>query len=374
MMRHAVAALLAALSAAASAGVIGGPADGMGPAITEHGPLVNRSLDPPLHQGWAEMRQQDTTEKPVSGSIGSFRAVCYPAWLSHNDPLKFPGRKDATHLHIGFGAALVDQNTTDPSMLAAMPSTCLGGTTNRSSYWAPALIDTRTGAPVRPALLMIYYKTGYNGIKASQVRTMPNGLRMIAGSATNAERKGPVQHRCDGDDPATGLPVPVPVGGWSQDIPNCPVGTRLITEIWFGQCLQVDADGNPVLSSPDHKSHVSSTVRPPNAAPVDPVTGKLVTQYSDGKWCPTTHPYPIPEVRAVFFYDPVTEPDQTAGYRYSSDMYYRDANGNVIPGGRSGHVDYMKWWDEAAWSSVLQMLQASKDGHAHLLGNGRKVY
>ena len=366
LMKYLVAAL-AAFSFSALAGVIGGPADGMCPAITEHGPCVNHTFDPPLHEGWATPRTQPTTEQPVSGSIGSYRSVCYPAWLAHNDPLVWPGKPNATHLHVGFGATRVNQSTTDPAMLAEMPTTCLGGkAVNSSAYWAPALIDTRSGAAVLPVLLMVYYKTGYNGIKAAQVRTIPNGLRMIAGSAMNSEKRGPVQHRCDGMD--------APVGGWNQDIPSCPVGTRLVTEIWFGQCLQVDAYGNPVLDSPDHKSHVSGTVRPPNAAPVDPVTGKLITQYSDGKWCPTTHPYPIPEVRAVFFYAPVVEAGETANYRYSSDMYYRDANGNVIPGGRSGHIDYIKWWNEDAWAPVLRMLQSSKDGHAHLLGNGTRVY
>ncbi len=292
--------------------------------------------------------------------------------MSHNDPLVWPHKKDATHLHMGYGAKGVDHTTTSPAMLDAMSSTCQGGTVNRSAYWAPCLIDTRTGGCVKPDHNMIYYKTGYNGIKADQIRSIPNGLRMIAGNARNAAKSGPVQHKCDGTDPATGTSVPAPPGGWSQDIPNCPVGTRLLAEVWFGQCLAVDEQGAPLLDSADHKSHVAYTVWPPNAAPLDEL-GKPISG-DRGRWCPVTHPYPIPEVRYVINYPPVTEPGQLTHYRYSSDMYHLDERGNVIPGGRSFHADYIKWWDAWAWDAILQMLRQSKDGHAYLLGNGWMIF
>ncbi len=44
-------AALAAVSFSAFAGVIGGPADDMGPMVSDHGPLVNQALNPPPMQG-----------------------------------------------------------------------------------------------------------------------------------------------------------------------------------------------------------------------------------------------------------------------------------------------------------------------------------
>jgi hypothetical protein len=61
-------------------------------------------------------------------------------------------------------------------------STCFGGTVNRSSYWAPSVIDTRFGRPIVPDENMVYYKQVSS--LAMQVAVPPPGLRILAGDAT----------------------------------------------------------------------------------------------------------------------------------------------------------------------------------------------
>lgn len=353
-MRHLLAAALAAFFLPAMAGVIGGPNDHMGPAVTEHGPLVNHALDPATHPGWDVARTKATTQTPAQSDIGGFRIICFLAGINHDDPLVFPGKPGATHTHTYFGAKGVNAFTT-PEMLSAMPSTCQGGKVNHSAYWTPALIDTATGAVVPPLYNMVYYKTGYNGIRPDQVRTIPNGLRMIAGNAKNSEKRGPIVHKCVGKDPLTGVENQQA----GVDIPDCAVGTTLLAEVAFPQCVAVDAYGEPVLDSPDHKAHVAYTVPRPDLG--------AFAKY--GRWCPLTHPYPIPEVRFVINYPKVTEAGQTKRWRYSSDMY-----DPALPSGRSFHGDYIKMWDDTAWDSLMRLLQASRDGHAYLLGNGLMIY
>jgi len=367
-MRRA-AALLSAVALPALAGVIGGPADGMCPAVTDHGPCVNHTFDPAPSAGDDALRIKETHEEPAPGSVGAVRWTCTLAGINHEDPLVWPGKPSATHAHVYFGAVGVNAFTTDPAQLATMRSTCRGGVVDQSAMWMPAMVDTGTGAIVAPSVFMKYYKSAYNGILPSQLRTIPNGFTMIAGDAKNREKRGPIVHKCEGKDPVTGQSFPSMAG---QDIPDCPVGAALVAEIAFPQCVKVDEQGNPLLDSADHKSHLAYTVWPPNAAPIDEI-GRPISA-DRGRWCPVTHPYPIPEVRFVVTYPKVTEPGQLRRYRYSSDMYYLDAAGNVIPGGRSFHADYRKQINQWAWDSIMERLRGGYDLHGHLIGNGWMTY
>jgi hypothetical protein len=361
--RHLIAAA-ALLSINAHAGVVGGPADGMCPAVTEHGPCINKTNDPPGVAPYTTPRIATTTDQPGGpGSVSAARWICKRVGYSHNDFLVWPNKDDATHKHVHWGVDYRGSAVKTADELALLPTTCQGGTGfDTSAMWAPVVVDTSTMTIVAEEQFMKYYKSGYNGILPHQLRTIPNGFTMITGSASNTEKKGPVQHKCDGVDPATGLPTPPQQ---SQEIPNCPVGTRMVTEIPFPQCVAVDADGNPLLDSPNHKDHVSFTVQRPDLP---------ASELRYGKWCPTTHPYPIPEVRFVITYPKVTVQDQMKNWRLSSDMYWKDANGNVIPGGRTGHADYVKSINSWAWDSIMLNLQGGFDLHGHLIGNGWKTF
>lgn len=336
-------------SITAEAGIVGGPnamashggmasklmpeVDGSGlvsPAVGSSGPQI-QTLDPTLAAKYG------LTTNP--SEIGAFRTVCDVSHMAFDDPIVAPGRPGASHLHTFFGNTGVTSATTSQTLLSTGNSTCHGGTLNRSSYWVPAVIDTATGVPVKPRTAIIYYKQGYNIADSSIFVQVPQGLKVIAGSAmnsidvraTNPWAESAYTWRCM--SLTTGAPVID-----SQQIPNCAVGTELWMLVTFPQCW----DGVN-LDSPDHKSHMA---------------------YPSGGRCPATHPKVIPEIsyQIVYPYGAVT-----AKWRLASDMYDES-----LPGGRSAHGDYMMGWQQdiiQAWQR--NCINGRRDCHADLLGDYR---
>ena len=256
--------------------------------------------------------------------------------MAFDDPIVYPGQPGKSHLHAFFGNTGLDANSTATSIATAGNSTCRGGTINRSGYWVPAMIDTGDGAPVRPSTLIVYYKTGYRGVKAADVRPFPPGLRMIAGNP-NAVGPGnvndPIAHyTCNGNNP------------WTFEIPNCAPGTSVWATILFPQCW----DGVNI-DSPDHRSHMTYSI--------------------PGKGCPATHPVPLPEVAFNLLYA-VTAANQPTRWRLASDTYNKSQ-----PGGYSFHGDWFGGWKRDILQTwVKNCDDASVDCFAHLLGDGRMMY
>ncbi|HWH82057.1 MAG TPA: DUF1996 domain-containing protein [Burkholderiaceae bacterium] len=289
---------------------------------------------------------------PVSFGVGgAFRVPCPYSHISNDDPIVYPGKPGAAHLHTFAGNSLADASSTTESLNATGGSTCSGGTLNRTAYWFPTMIDTRTGQPIVPVGTNFYYKTGYQGIEGANITKIvpfPKGLRMIAG---NPARTGP-----DGSFPTGGFHC---YGGPNNQnvnngdhIGNCDVGAQLWQSVDFPQCW----DGVN-LDSPDHKSHMAYGVGTvyPDGSPRPNVNG-----------CPTTHPVPLPAITLIAQYL-VTEPGIAGFWKLSSDNYKGT-------GGYSLHADWFGAWDDAtmkAW--VTKCLNAGFDCHDNLLGDGRTL-
>jgi hypothetical protein len=276
---------------------------------------------------------QLTGHMGVSADIGAFRIVCDYSHMAPDDPIVSPNQPGRSHLHTFFGNTGTNAYSTADSIANSGGSTCMGGTANRSAYWIPSLIDTRTGTPIKPSTALIYYKTGYNGVQPWQVQSMPPGLRMIAGDAKNDQPDGPYKFVCIGQGSEAMV---------GQQIQNCPVGAQMWQLIFFPQCW----DGMN-LDSPDHKSHMS---------------------YPVGGACPKTHPVPLPEVSYNVVYD-VTEANAPLSWRLSSDTY-----DSTKPGGYSSHGDWFNGWNQDVMKAFVKNCdQASMDCHANLLGDGREL-
>jgi hypothetical protein len=257
--------------------------------------------------------------------------------MNFDDPIVYPGQPGRAHLHAFFGNTGVNGNSTASSIASTGNSTCRGGTVNRSSYWVPAMIDTRDGTPVRPLESHFYYKTGYGGVIPSTVQSMPPGLRMIAGDAQNASPGN--QFASSAFDYSCHF-----AGVKSRGIPNCAVGDELWQHIYFPQCW----DGVN-LDSPDHKSHMSYPTRP-------------------GGGCPASHPVPLPEMTFNIRYA-VTESNSTLRWRLSSDNY-----SSSLPGGYSAHGDWFNGWrPEVMDAFVRNCNRPAVDCRSHLLGDGRAI-
>jgi len=284
---------------------------------------------PASQPGFSTVRIKPSNDTPhPSDGTGAFRTVCGFSHMSFNDPIVFPGKADAAHLHTFLGNTGTDAFSTANSLLTTGNSTCRGGIANRSAYWVPSLIDA-TGAPQAPAEAHIYYKTGYGGVPASSVKPFPAGLRVLAGNGKSTSGQQFIGWSC-----LSGLS--------SASIPNCAPGDYVVMDIYFPQCW----DGKN-LDSSDHHSHMA---------------------YPDGTGCPATHPVAVSEVSYHIRY--LVPSSGTAGWRLSSDMYDRS-----LPGGFSLHGDWFAAWDEAIVKTFVENCNnPAVDCGSHMLGDGREMY
>ncbi len=108
---------------------------------------------------------------------GQFRAVCEFSHFSYDDPLVFPGKPGASHLHMHFGNTHVNAFSTYDSLINSGSSTCNGQELNRTGYWVPAMFDGAGNVRV-PERIVVYYKGEGRARGAAEV--YPEGAAMIA--------------------------------------------------------------------------------------------------------------------------------------------------------------------------------------------------
>ena len=299
-------------------------------------PAVDLSKIPTPWIGFKDLRVRSTTMVAPAGTGGAFRTGCGVAQVSFDDPIVYPGQSGKAHLHTFFGNTGVNANSTPESLRTTGSSTCVGGIANRSAYWVPAIIDTRTGAPVMPEGNSVYYKAGY--VPSSTVHSIPAGLRMIAGnpSAKPGDPSSNFRFACLGGPNDQN-------DHYGITIPNCDVGAAVYLQLSFPQCW----DGVN-LDSPDHKSHMTS---------------------ASNNSCPASHPVAIPFISFNISYR-VMKKDDPLYWRLSSDNY-----DNSQPGGISAHGDWFNGWKtDISDSWGKNCVTAEKDCHSEMLGDGRTLY
>ena len=307
-------------------------------------PFIDNAKIPAPVVGFVTSRikpQRADVPKQNTDGTGQFRVTCDYSHMNYDDPIVYPGKQGASHLHVFFGNTAVNYASTQATIETMGNSTCSGGTANRTGYWVPAVIDTKDGAPLRPSKILVYYKNDF--LPFGDVKPYPAGLRMVAG---NMRSTGP-QDRTDwGCSAPNGTEL---VQGIKSIPANCPAGYTIINTIEFPMCW----DGVN-LDSPDHKSHMAFTVWNNDARRVQ---------------CPTTHPVLLPTLTEKVQYD-VIEAGSTARWRLSSDNYGPDK-----PGGYSTHADWFNGWDpEVQETWVKNCLQAKRDCHGFLLGDGTSLF
>lgn len=185
----------------------------------------------------AQQVRPTTVATVATDGAGAFRTTCQPTGFRFRDPLGGAGRSSGAPLRVFFGNAGADQNATPASIATRGSSSCLGGTLDRSLYYAPAVIDARTGEVQVPDDAVLTFKTGVN-MDPATIRPMPAGLVIIAGErdATGRQLRA-AEWRCrDRYIENAGV------------IPDCPVGDQVQLWIHFPQCW----DGRN-LDASDHK-------------------------------------------------------------------------------------------------------------------------
>ena len=296
-------------------------------------PAVNSAKIPLGSTGTSLEQARFTGERPqpTPDGSGAFRTVCDYSHMAFDDPIVYPGQPGRSHLHTFFGNTGANANSTASSIANSGNSTCRGGILNRSSYWVPTVIDTRTGTPIAPKTSNFYYKTG--AIRPSLIQPAPIGLRMIVGDSKRDTPGGMFIMNCNGNyDQFEGTAIP-----------NCPTGAEVWQAIDFPQCW----DGVN-LDSPDHQSHMAFPVR--NA-------------------CPASHPVAIPAISFHLIYA-VTASDDPSKWRLSSDNYTTNK-----PGGYSFHADWFNGWRQETMDAFVRNCDnPALDCDSHMLGDGRAIY
>jgi len=291
---------------------------------------------------------------PGSGKpdvVGAFRFICMPGHLNKDDPIVFPGRPGAAHLHQYFGNTRANASSTYQSLRQSGESTCMSPT-NRSAYWMPAMLDG-VGNVVRPDYVSVYYKRrpasdpkcdpAKDNEAEGRCVALPNGLNFVFGfnwvNPANSPT-GAYYYNCDGPNATPGHYPDIEAAA-----ANCPVGNRL----------------GAVISAPtcwDGKS-------------LNGVNGRSHVDYGGyGSWgyfrCPETHPYVIPAFTMGVWY---TVDANLKTWHLSSDM--------MNPGGKRGatfHADFMMAWDpevKKTWhENCIDMLLSCSGGD---LGNGQQL-
>lgn len=271
------------------------------------------------------------------GARDTFRTRVAWTHYSYDDPIVYPGQRNATHLHLFFGNALIDAMTTPQNIRSRCRSAAAGGTANCSGYWMPAVLNSNLEV-VPPTFSLWYYKAGYQ-VATNRAVVPPVGLAMLLGKAratpSNPQDLTHMNWSCGGQS--------------SKVIPSCPQGSTLALSINFPTCW----NGRD-LDSPDHISHMA---------------------YGNGQSCPSSHPVQIPTLTLNVEWELNTNRDprlrDTGGWRLSSDMYNV---GSGSPGGHSLHADWINGWDPAIMQRfITNCNNAQADCGVDLLNDGQAL-
>ena len=305
-------------------------------------PTVDISKNSTPEVGFSDLRVRPTNEQPKSTVDSAFRISCQVSHMSNDDPMIYPGQEGASHHHTFYGNTQVKFDTDLNQLSTTGNSTCDGGIMNRSGYWHPTVIDTQTNSPVIPDQgAIFYYKVGHPTF-GGRITAPPKGMRMLAGNpkATTFGQTKASKYVCINIamQHSNGMK-------WQSTIPNCGPESFMQQVVVFPQCW----DGKN-LDSPDHQDHMAYPSR--------------------SGICPSTHPVIFPEISLNLNYK-VHADSPMNKWRLASDNY--TFNGRNA--GYSGHADWVNGWDQAMLEDIVKnCLNAKKDCHAHLLGDGRMFY
>lgn len=149
----------------------------------DNSPYLNTAsadLNPENHYGPRQEYLNNPAGNPEQAfpipNGGQFRVACEFSHFAYDDPLLFPNKPGAAHLHMFFGNTHANAFTSYESLVNTGSSTCNGQELNRTGYWAPAVFDGNGNVRI-PERIVIYYKGEGKSRGASQV--YPDGAAMI---------------------------------------------------------------------------------------------------------------------------------------------------------------------------------------------------
>jgi len=286
---------------------------------------------------------------------GKLRFLCGPAHISYNDPILYPGREGAAHLHTFFGNPGVDHNSTYARLragtdLSGVPnttgseSTCAGRGNNRTGYWLPTMIKPASaGFPVPkvviPAIIQMYYHNvpsdlddyvstvgAYNHYTTWKMGPFPNGLQMIFGWEH--------QH-----------PIPAPYNVWARENTTGSLGLPFQGTL---QDLYTNTPGGSAVGPSGYWDNITARITSPtcwDGVNLTSANGRshLARIFQDGDShaiCPETHPHRIPSLTVIVSWSN-NGPEDWKNWYLSVDRH----TGHNLAGGHGYHTDWFGAWD-----------------------------
>jgi hypothetical protein len=246
---------------------------------------------------------------PTQG-VGTFRISCEFSHFAYDDPLVYPNKPGASHLHMFWGNTDVNAYSSYDTLFNSGSSTCNGMELNRSGYWAPAMFDAQGNVRI-PERIIVYYK-GY-GLANGASQVFPPRAAMVNNDRVHrAEVGGAIgepNFLCSDQYRALRQKG-------SLTIPNCtdgPFRRTLEMHVKFGNCWNRQDPSNP---------------------------GNWELAKQGGWFNSDCQPgVTTPNIHYIIAY-PLADGETTEGWYLSSDVNPENFQRNAV-GGSSIHAD---WW------------------------------
>ncbi len=259
---------------------------------------------------------------PVANG-GQFRTGCEFSHFAYDDPLVFPGKPGASHLHMYFGNTDVNAFSTYDTLLNSGSSTCNGQELNRTGYWVPAMLDGNGNVRI-PERVVVYYKG--EGLARGKSEPYPAGAALIATENLNTkpESQGGVSGKytfvCSDKYSSNG-------GASGNTIPNCAGSGTAVLEmnVKFNQCWNGKDPAN------------WENFRPPSAS-----------WY--GSNCTGEFSHTLPNLEYFVNYR-IESGENTSAWFLSSDVDPTSFGASKATGGSTSHGD---WW--GAWHKEVNQM------------------
>lgn len=244
---------------------------------------------------------------------GQFNVECVLSHTLPDDPMMAFGRPGESMVHDFFGNKTANAYTTADSLLANPDNTCTSAI-DGSSYWAPQLMDSRSGEIIKPIHMKTYYR---NTDTRYPVVAFPKGLQLMIGEHESTTSKPNVSYFCKTDQHN---------GDYSENPPtSCPLydgeNTQFNLAYVFANCW----DGK--------------NLKPPHHGPRNAVHD------IDGA-CPANYPIKIPQLQFNVAY---SLPAGTELSTLKLSMNPTMVNGRAEPKWGSlytAHADFFNGWPE----------------------------
>lgn len=279
-----------------------------------------------ISKNYLDVIPADHKPLPNKQNHGEFIIQCNYSHMLKDDPILKPNEPGSSYLHTFIGNSQADSTSTNDTLKSRGSSSCDGGIMNRSAYYVPSMIDTRSGTPLAPNAINVLYKTS----NSRNVKELPEGIRLVAAEHSYFWCASPENKN---------------ISSKLSYIPYCPAGSRVIEAIDFPNWWN-----GKDLDSEDHKSHMSYVKT-------------------------STHNVELAKVTYNIIYNVYSGSD-TNHWRLSSDTYDADKKG-----GYSSYGNLINGWTDDPETGInfqkiiiKGCLKAAVNCGNALLGDGRQYY